>query len=45
MPLWQLARLARQTLSGVNVIIPEIFREYSVGEWTGEKMTTSQGIR
>lgn len=30
-PLWQLTRLARQTLSGVNVIIPEIFREYTLG--------------
>jgi L-ascorbate metabolism protein UlaG (beta-lactamase superfamily) len=35
MPLWQLARLARQALPGVNVIIPEMFREYSLGESSG----------
>jgi L-ascorbate metabolism protein UlaG (beta-lactamase superfamily) len=37
LPLWQLTRLARQTLPQVNVIIPEIFREYSVGESVGGK--------
>ncbi len=30
MPLWQLTRLARQSLPGVDVIIPEIFREYEL---------------
>jgi hypothetical protein len=30
MLLWQLTMLARQTLPGVNVIIPEIFREYTL---------------
>ena len=37
-PLWQLTRLARQTLPGINVIIPEIFREYSVEKLVGEKI-------
>jgi len=30
LPLWRLAMLARQTLPWVNVIIPEIFREYTL---------------
>ncbi len=30
MSLWQLARLARQAIPGINVIIPEIFREYTL---------------
>jgi hypothetical protein len=30
-PLRQLARLAQSTIQGINVIIPEIFREYTVG--------------
>ncbi len=30
LPLWQLAMLARQTIPGVNVIIPEIFRKYTI---------------
>ncbi len=30
MHLWGLAMLARQTVPGVNVIIPEIFREYTL---------------
>lgn len=34
MPLWQLTRLARQSMPHVNVIIPEIFRQYSVSEST-----------
>jgi len=32
MRLWALAMLARQTVPGVNVIIPEIFREYTLGK-------------
>jgi len=31
MPLWVLTELARQTVPGVKVIIPEIFREYTLG--------------
>jgi L-ascorbate metabolism protein UlaG (beta-lactamase superfamily) len=31
MPLWVLTRLARQTVPGLKVIIPEIFREYTLG--------------
>jgi L-ascorbate metabolism protein UlaG (beta-lactamase superfamily) len=31
LPLWQIARLARQVLPQVEVIIPEIFREYTLG--------------
>jgi L-ascorbate metabolism protein UlaG (beta-lactamase superfamily) len=45
MSLWQLTRLARLTLPGINVIIPEIFREYTVGDRTGESVTTTQGIK
>lgn len=33
--LWQITHLARQVLPGVNVIIPEIFAEYTLG---GEAM-------
>ena len=29
--LWQITRLARQVLPRINVIIPEIFREYTLG--------------
>jgi len=36
MPLWQLTRLARQSMPRVDVIIPEIFREYAVSASTGE---------
>jgi hypothetical protein len=32
LPLWQLARLARQVLPHVKVLIPEIFQEYTLGE-------------
>jgi len=32
MQLWQLTRLARTTLPRVNVIIPELFREYTLGD-------------
>jgi L-ascorbate metabolism protein UlaG (beta-lactamase superfamily) len=32
MPLWQLARYARQVLPHVKVLIPEIFQEYTLGE-------------
>jgi L-ascorbate metabolism protein UlaG (beta-lactamase superfamily) len=31
LPLWQLARFARQVLPRVNVLIPEIFQEYTLG--------------
>lgn len=31
LPLWQIARLARQVLPRVEVIIPEIYREYTLG--------------
>ncbi len=31
LPLWRLTMLARQTLPWVKVIIPEIFREYTLG--------------
>ena len=30
MPLWQLTRLARQVLPRVNVLIPELFKEYTI---------------
>jgi hypothetical protein len=30
MQIWQITRLARQTLSRVKVIIPEIFRKYAI---------------
>jgi hypothetical protein len=32
LPLWQLARFARQVLPRVKVLIPEIFQEYTLGE-------------
>lgn len=37
MPLWQLTKMARLILSSVNVIIPEIFREYAMGNGEGIK--------
>lgn len=39
MQLGQLTELAHQTLPRTNVIIPEIFKEYCVGELAGEKAT------
>jgi hypothetical protein len=30
MALWRVTMLARQVVKGVRVIIPEIFREYTV---------------
>ena len=32
LPLWQITRLARRMLPGANVIIPEIFSEYTLGD-------------
>ena len=45
MQLWQLVGLARQVLPYANVIIPEIFKQYSIGESAENRHPGNLGMR